>query len=305
MKTLYDPLNDDKKQPLKRTKTIVLAFRHPGICTGIIIALFLILLALFGPLCSPYAYSDTKLIKKNLPPSKEHILGTDDLGRDLFTRICSGLRVSLLIGLSAACIDFLIGIPWGMVSGFASPAIDQYMMRVADLIYSLPYLLFVILVTAIAGPGFTSILAAMLMIGWIQLARIVRTQVVQIKHTEFIAAVIALGVSPIRILLKHIFPNIGGPIVAAMMLTIPYAIFTETFLSFLGIGIQPPLASLGSMVSDAIPAMRFYPWRLFFPAGTITLLIFAFNLIGDGLRDLMDPKERAYFDTLHNEDTVC
>ena len=280
----------------RRTRTYELALHHPGIVVGAIILFCIAFLALFGPLISPYTYSATELTLKNLPPSWQHIFGTDDLGRDVFVRVCFGLRISFVIGLIAAIIDLCLGMTWGMVAGFCGGSIDHIMMRCADLVYSLPYLLFVILVTTVLGPGFIPIIAAMVMIGWIQMARIVRAQVLQIKEQEFISAAVALGVSRRRIIIRHIFPNIAGPMIAAMMLTIPHAILTEGFLSFLGIGIQPPLASLGSMVSDAIPAMRFYPWRLFFPAGMITMLIFAFNLIGDGLRDLLDPQTRVQFE---------
>ena len=278
--------------PLKAISKITLFSllrHHSSIVFSLILLVFIALLGLCGPLFSPYSYSETDLPSKNMPPCKEHILGTDDLGRDLFTRLSYGLRISLMIGLASAAIDLVIGASWGLLAGFLDGSIGYAMMRIADLVYSLPYLLFVILVTVVVGPGFISILSAMVMIGWIQMARIVRAQVIQMKQAEFVMAAVALGLSPKRILFAHIVPNIAGPIIAAMMLTIPYAIFAEAFLSFLGIGIQPPLASLGSMVSDAIPAMRYYPWRLFFPACIITLVIFAFNLLGDGLRDLLDP----------------
>lgn len=264
---------------------------HSGIIIGITLFLLTVFTALFGPFLSTYSYSEIHLQLKNLPPCWEHIFGTDDLGRDLFTRVCYGLRISLAIGVISVIIDLGIGLVWGMVSGFCGGTIDHIMMRIADLVYSLPYLLFVILVTAICGPGLIAIIGAMVLIGWIQIARIARAHVLQMKQAECIIAAEALGVSKARILIRHIFPNIAGPMITAMMLTIPHAIFAEGFLSFLGIGVQPPLASLGSMVSDAIPALRYYPWRLFFPAGAITLIIFACNLIGDGLQEVMDPKK--------------
>ena len=271
------------------------AFQHTGCKIGIILLGFIFLFALFCPLLSPYSYEEMHLAGKNAAPSLEHFFGTDDLGRDLCTRVAFGLRISLAIGLLAALLDMCIGIVWGSISGFLGGLTDQIMMRTADLIYSLPYLLCVILVAAWLKPGIISILTAMCLIGWIQMARLVRAQTLQTKQYDYILAARALGVHPLSIILRHILPNISGVIVAMLMLTIPHAIFTEAFLSFLGIGIQPPLASLGSMVSDALPAMRFYPWRLFAPSCTITLCILAFNLIGDGLKEILDPKTKPSY----------
>ena len=276
-------------------KLLKMTYQHTGCKIGILLLLFIILFAILCPLVSPYSYQEMHLTDKNVAPSMQHFFGTDDLGRDLCTRVAYGLRISLTIGLIAAFLDMCIGILWGSISGYLGGATDQIMMRIADLIYSLPYLLAVILIAAWVGPGITSILTAMCLIGWIQMARLVRSQTLQTKQYEYILAARALGVHPLRIIVRHILPNISGVIVAMLMLTIPHAIFTEAFLSFLGIGIQPPLSSLGSMVSDALPAMRFYPWRLFAPACTITLCILAFNLIGDGLRDLLDPKTKPSY----------
>jgi len=266
-----------------------------GCLIGLTLLAFLVFLALFGPLLSPYGYEEVHLGQKNLSPSSSHIFGTDDLGRDMCTRVFYGLRISLAIGALAAMLDMFIGTIFGAISGYIGGSTDQAMMRIADFIYSLPYTLGVIVAAAILGPGFSSILIAMCFIGWIQMARLVRLQVLQIKQFDFVTSARALGVHPLKIIFRHIFPNIFGQIVALMMLTIPHAIFAEAFLSFLGIGIQPPMSSLGSMVSDALSAMRYYPWRLFAPAITITLSILACNLIGDGLRDMLDPKERRSY----------
>jgi len=260
---------------------------------GSSLLLFLIFVALYGHFFSPYTYDETHLSEKNMAPTWDHIMGTDDLGRDVFTRVCVGLSLSLSIGLLAAVLDVIIGVTWGAISGYFGGKVDRIMMQTADIIYSLPYLLFVILIAALNGPGITSILAAMVLIGWIQMARLTRAQVLAAKELEYVAAARALGLHPRTIVWRHIMPNISGPLLAMMMLTIPHAIFAEAFLSFLGIGIQPPLASLGSMISDSLAAMRYYPWRLFFPAGTITLVILSCNLISEGLRDLFDPKEQT------------
>lgn len=292
-------LTQDEKDVIGQNDAVIFARRRPFYIrayahTHIRIALFLlaviILFALLGPLFSPYTYSDTNLPDKNLSPSLSHFFGTDDLGRDLFTRVAQGLRLSLQVSVIAAVVDLFIGVVWGTIAGYKGGTVDQVMMRFAELVYSMPYLLFVILITVVIGPGFFPIIAAMVLIGWIQMARITRNLVLGLRNQEFVIAALTLGVSTKRILTHHILPNCIGPIIAVMMLTIPQAIFIEAFLSFLGIGIQPPQASLGSLVSDALGAMRIYPWRLFIPAAFISITIFAFNLFGDGLREVLDPQ---------------
>jgi len=298
----YTPLTLDQKQTIiERAETVAprkrplykQAFSYPHIRIGACILLFILAFSLFGPWLSPYTYHETNLPDKNLSPSLVHIFGTDDLGRDLFTRCASGLRISLQISLIAALVDMCIGVTWGIIAGYNGGMIDQVMMRVAEMIYSMPYLLVVILITVVTGAGFFPILAAMIMLGWIQMARITRNLVQELRHAEFVLAARSLGISLFGIIFRHILPNILGPVVCVMMLTIPQAIFVEAFLSFLGIGIPPPQASLGSLVSDALGAMRLYPWRLFIPAGLISLTIFVFNLLGDSIRELLDPQTQA------------
>ncbi len=285
-------LNEPKIRPPRSLFSIIVS--HKSILIGVCILSVLILMAIVGPLLSPYSYEQTDLPGKNLTPSFAHIFGTDELGRDMWTRVCVGLRISLEIGLIAAFVDLCLGVTWGMIAALCGGTTDQVMMRIAEMIFCLPYLLFVILITVIMGPGFAPIIAAMVIIGWIQMSRITRSLVIGIKQTEYFRAARSLGVGTFGLILRHILPNISGPVTCIVMLSIPQAIFAEAFLSFLGIGIQPPLASLGSLVSDALGAMRFYPWRLFFPSVMITLTIFAFNLLGDGLRDLLDPQARRY-----------
>jgi oligopeptide transport system permease protein len=250
------------------------------------------LMAIFAPLFSSYSYSDIQLEWKNKAPSKQFWFGTDELGRDLFTRIWWGARISLFIGISAATIDVAFGVLWGSVAAYVGGKWDELLMRVADVLHSIPYLLVVILLTVIRGSGIGTILIAMTFTGWINMARIIRGQMLQLKTSDFVAAARLIGASTPRILFRHMLPNAMGPIVATLTLTIPTAIFTEAFLSFLGLGVQAPAASWGVMVNEALSAMRYYPWRLFFPAMMITLTILCFNLLGNALRDALDPRLR-------------
>jgi len=256
---------------------------------GLMILSFLICLAIIGPYLRPYPYYETHLELKNQPPNAQFWFGTDDLGRDLFTRTCIGARISLFVGISAAFIDLVIGVLWGGIAALVGGRTDHVMMRIADIIYAIPYLLIVIMLTVVLGSGLIPILMALTVIGWIGMARIVRGQLLQLKQATFIEAAIALGSGYRRIFFRHLLPNAMGPIIVTMTLTIPTAIFAEAFLSFLGLGIQAPMASWGSMANDGLPALRYYPWRLFFPAFFISITMLAFNLVGDGLRDALDP----------------
>lgn len=266
-------------------------YRTKAIIGGSLLAILFFLFA-FGSLCIHVDPCATSLASKNMPPSLDHWFGTDELGRDLFARTVHGMRLSITIGLLAAIIDLGIGTVWGCVAAFSSKRVEWIMMRTAEVVYSMPYLLFVILASVFLGTGLVSIVVAMVCIGWIQMARVVRLLVREAQVSEYVQAAVALGVPPVRLFFCHIVPNIIGPVIAVCMLSVPHAIFVEAFLSFLGIGIQPPAASLGSMVGDAIPAMRYYPWRLFFPASFISLLIFSIMLLSDSLRDVYDPKQR-------------
>lgn len=260
-------------------------FYHTGASIALFTLISIVLFALLTPLVSPYSYYEINLEQKNLTPSLTHFFGTDDLGRDLFTRTAFGARISLLVGISAALIDLVLGILWGGVAALVGGKVDESMMRFADILYSLPYLLVVVLLMVVLGSGLIPILLAMTFIGWINMARIVRGQLLQLKEQEFVLAARALGAGFWRILFRHLLPNALGPILVTLMLTIPSAIFVEAFLSFIGIGIQAPLASLGSMANDGLQALSYYPWRLFFPALFISLTMLSFNMIGDGLKN--------------------
>lgn len=245
---------------------------------------FVLLLALLGPSLSGYGYDQIHLGLQNTPPGIQFWLGSDDLGRDLFTRICCGARISLFVGFAAAWIDLMIGTFWGGICGYCGEKIDQTLMGIADILFSLPYLMIVILFLVYLGPGLASMLIALSLIGWIPMARIVRGQVMQLRRQEFVLAAIAYGASPSRILLRHILPNAYGPILVTLTLTIPSAIFAEAFLSFVGLGIPPPNASWGTLISEGIAAMTYYPWRFFFPAFFLIATVYAFNRIAEELR---------------------
>ncbi|RXT13833.1 ABC transporter permease [Ammoniphilus sp. CFH 90114] len=259
---------------------------------GLWILVFLAIMATVGPSINGYTYYDTNLKLKNLAPSAEYWFGTDDLGRDMFTRVWYGARISLFIGITAAVIDLIIGIIWGGIAGFKGGKVDDLMMRFADILNGLPYLLVVIMLMVVMEQGLFTIIVAMTITGWIGMARIVRGQILQLKELEYVLAARSLGASASRILFKHLIPNAMGPIIVTMTLTVPSAIFTEAFLSFLGLGVQAPIASWGTMASDGLGALRYYPWRLFFPAIFISITMLAFNVLGDGLRDALDPRLR-------------
>lgn len=252
-------------------------------------ALFLLaLIALFslmGPWLSPYSYDATDLKIKNTPPSFSHLFGTDDLGRDLFTRTWYGARISLSVGLIAALIDLVVGVSWAAVATLHSARTDEWLMRIADILYSLPCLLVIILLIVVMGPGFSSIILALTVTGWVTMARVARGQFLQLREKEFFLAAVIIGVSKKRLLTHYLLLNSWPPIIATLSLTIPTAIFAEAFLSFLGLGVQAPMASWGVMASDGLPALYYYPWRLLIPAFWISVTMLGFNMVGDGIKE--------------------
>ncbi len=257
---------------------------------GAVFLFLLLLFAIFAPCISPYTYYETHLSYKNTPPCSAFWFGTDELGRDLFTRLGLGARISLFIGVAASCIDLIVGVVFGAFAALSGGETEEGLMRFADILHSIPYLLVVILLMVVLGQGIPTLLIALTVTGWIKMARIVRSRAKQLCESDFVKASIALGGSKKHILLKHLLPNCMGPIFVTLTLTVPSAIFSEAFLSFLGLGIQAPVASWGSMTNDGLTAMRYYPWRLFFPAGFISLTLLSFYLIGEGLRDAFDPR---------------
>ena len=257
---------------------------------GLSTLLLLIIFAIVVPIISPYTYYETQLPLKNTPPCQKFWFGTDELGRDLFTRIWWGARISLFVGIVAALIDMVIGVFYGAFAAIIGGKCEEFMMRIADIFYSLPQVLIVILLLTIFKPGVYTIILSLALTGWINMARIIRGQVLKIKKEDFVFAAYMLGASHFRVLFYHLIPNAYGSIITTVTLTIPSAIFTEAFLSFLGLGVQAPIASWGMMASDGLSAIRYYPWRLFFPALFISTTMLALNLLSDGIRDAFDPK---------------
>ncbi|MFD2443881.1 ABC transporter permease [Bacillus sp. CGMCC 1.16607] len=260
---------------------------------GLMIIMLLVIMAIIGPHISGYTYYEQDFTRKNLRPNADHWFGTDTSGRDLFTRAWYGARISLFIGLMAALIDFVVGIIYGGVSAIRGGKTDNFMMRLAEVLFSIPYLLMVILMMIVLERGLWPIIIAMTITGWIPMARLVRGQVLQLKELDYVHAASAMGAPTGWKLRKHMIPNTMGPILVNVTLTVPTAIFAEATLSFLGLGIPAPQASWGTMASDSLSSIlvgNFY--QLAIPALLISITMFAFNVFGDGLRDALDPKLR-------------
>ena len=259
---------------------------------GLSIIVFISLLAVFGPMISPYSYSDQTLSNANQPPSAAHWFGTDNLGRDLATRVCYGARISLAIGIVASLINLGIGVLYGGISGYFGGRIDSVMMRIVDILYGIPLLLYVILLMVVLKPGLLNVFIALGLVYWLRMARIVRAQVLGLKELEFVLAARVLGASPRRLIFGHLLPNSLGPIIVTLTLSIPEAIFIEAFLSFIGLGVSAPMASWGVLASEGVVTLRSYPFQLLWPAVAISLTMLGFNFLGDGLRDALDPRMR-------------
>ncbi|QDR82394.1 ABC transporter permease [Sporomusa termitida] len=259
---------------------------------GLYTLALIVVIAIIGPWLSPFSYSDQDLSQTNQPPSAEHWFGTDNLGRDLFIRVLYGARVSLAIGVAASLINLTIGVVYGGLAGVLGGRTDRIMMNIVDILYGIPLLLYVILLMVVLKPGLTNIFIALGIAYWLGMARIVRGQILSLKEQEYILAARTLGAGTWRILLRHLIPNSLGPIIITMTLAIPEAIFAEAFLSFIGLGVAAPMASWGVLASEGVTSLRSYPFQLFFPALAISLTMLAFNFLGDGLRDALDPRVR-------------
>lgn len=259
---------------------------------GLIIVALMVLFVAIGPMLSPYTYFEQNYDITNLGPSAAHLFGTDQFGRDILTRVMYGGRISLTIGFVVSVLNLVIGVIYGGISGYAGGKVDDIMMRIVDILYSIPMMIYVILLILVLDAGMFSIIVGISISSWVGMARMVRGQILSLKEQEFVLAAKTLGASPARILFKHLIPNTMGSIIVNMTLAIPSAIFTESFLSYIGLGISAPNASWGTLCSEAMKGWLTYPYQLFFPAMAICITIFAFQLLGDGLRDALDPKMR-------------
>lgn len=257
---------------------------------SLFVLLFMITIALLTPWIAPYSYEEQNLDLGASAPSVEHWVGTDTLGRDQLTRIMYGSRISLMVGFIATAVALTIGVLWGAVAGFLGGRVDAVMMRIVDALYALPFTIFIILLTVIFGSSMLLLFLAIGAVEWLTMARIVRGQVLTIKRQEFVEAAVSMGLSPWRIISRHLIPNVLGPVIVYTTLTIPSVILLESFLSFLGLGIQPPASSWGSLISGGVETMEEYPWLLIFPGLALTITLFSLNFLGDGLRDALDPR---------------
>jgi oligopeptide transport system permease protein len=257
---------------------------------GLVVIVFMTIGAVFAPLIAPYSYDTQDLNLGATSPSADHWFGTDVFGRDQLTRIIYGGRVSLAVGFLATAVSLLIGVMWGTVSGFVGGRVDMFMMRIVDILYALPFIIFVILLMVIFGRNLFLLFMAIGAVEWLTMARIVRGQVLSIRKQEFVEAAIVMGLSKWRIITRHVIPNALGPVVVYTTLTIPSVMLLEAFLSFLGLGIQPPMSSWGLLISYGVETMEEYPWLLVFPGIMLSLTLFSLNFLGDGLRDALDPK---------------
>ena len=257
---------------------------------AVLILALLGLAAALAPWISPHEYFQQDLDKGATPPSREHWLGTDILGRDLLTRVLHGGRISFMVGLCATAVSLGIGVIYGAHSGYAGGKTDSVMMRTVDILYSLPFTVFVILLMVFFGRSLLLLFLAIGAVEWLTMARIVRGQVLSLRHQTFIEAAQVLGLPRRRILLRHLIPNAMGPIIVYTTLTIPSVMLLEAFLSFLGLGVQPPMSSWGLLIKEGAETMEYYPWLLIFPGLIFALTLFCLNFLGDGLRDALDPR---------------
>lgn len=294
-------------------------FKNKGALVGLSIVCLLVVFTIFAPMFSPYKYDQQNLYHAKMPPKmtlltplgifdgknsdgvdvyKEkgvdtaYWFGTDELGRDLWTRVWTGARISLYIAVLAAVCDVLVGVTYGGISAYYGGKVDIIMQRIVEVLVGIPSLVVVTLFIMVFKPGILSLSLAMVVTGWIGMSRVVRGQILKLKNQEFVLASRTLGASDSQLIRKHLVPNVVAPVVVMMMFTLPTAIFYEAFLSFIGLGLQPPYASLGSLISDGFKTLQTNPYMMFIPSSIVCLLMLSFNLVADGLRDAVDPKMR-------------
>ena len=257
---------------------------------GLILLALLVCAAIFGPMLSPYPYDGMDAMSRNQSSTAAHWFGTDQMGRDVFTRVLYGTRVSLLVGFASTALNLVIGVLYGSIAGYVGGRVDMVMMRIVDVIYAVPAMIYMILLMLIFGSNIYSVMLGICVNGWINMARIVRSQVMSLKEQEFSVAAFVIGASRKRILFRHLLLNSLGPIIVTVTLMIPQAIFTEAFLSFIGIGISAPMASLGTLAQDAKMLMNVYPMQMVWPVLVICIVIFSLNFIGEGLETALNPR---------------
>ncbi len=265
-------------------------FRNRMAVAGLLVFAILAGASFAGPLLSPYSYEQTDLARGARPPCAAHWFGTDSLGRDVLTRVLYGGRISIAVGFLATAVSLCIGVVYGGISGYAGTKTDAIMMRIVDVLYALPFTVFVILLTVAFGRDLKLLFIAIGAVQWLTMARIVRGQVLSLRQREFVEAARALGLGSGHILFRHILPNVLGPVVVYATLTVPAVMLLEAMLSFLGLGVQPPMSSWGLLIKEGAEKMEAYPWLLVFPAVCFSLTLFALNFLGDGLRDALDPQ---------------
>jgi len=290
--------------------------KNRGALIGLLLIILIIMMSLFGPYLTKYNYDEQNIAFSNLPPmvpglewlgfngqdsfnvnqyeergiTENFWFGTDQFGRDIWTRVWIGTRISLYIALLAATLDLIIGVAYGSISSFFGGKVDNFMQRIIEVLVGIPNLILIILFILVLEPGIISITLAMVITGWVGMARVVRGQILQLKGQEFVLASRTLGTSNRKLLTEHLLPNTLGPIIVTLMFTIPTAIFFEAFLSFIGLGLQPPIASLGILIDDGYKSMKLFIYKMIFPAVVISTIMISFNLLADGLRDALDPK---------------
>ena len=257
---------------------------------SLIYIISLVVIALATPFIAPYDYAYQDLAIGASPPSADHLLGTDTLGRDLLTRMMYGSRISLMVGFLATSVALVIGVIWGTIAGFAGGKVDAIMMRIVDTLYGIPFIILIILLMVIFGRNLILLFLAIGAVEWLTMARIVRSQVLNLSKQEFILSAEAMGVNKSSIVFRHLIPNAMGPVIVYATLTVPQIMLLESFLSFLGLGVQPPLSSWGLLIRDGAVSMEEYWWLLIFPSLAFSLTLFSLNFIGDGLRDAIDPR---------------
>jgi len=257
---------------------------------SLIYILLLIVIAIITPFIAPYDYAYQDLALGASAPSSHHLLGTDTLGRDLLTRMMYGSRISLMVGFLATSVALIIGVIWGTIAGFSGGKTDAIMMRIVDTLYGIPFIILIILLMVIFGRNLILLFLAIGAVEWLTMSRIVRSQVLNLSKQEFILSAEAMGVGKLNIIFRHLIPNAMGPVIVYATLTVPQIMLLESFLSFLGLGVQPPLSSWGLLIRDGAVSMEEYWWLLIFPSLAFSMTLFSLNFIGDGLRDAIDPR---------------